>query len=515
MSGDSPSAAVSTRTVAVIDIGTSAVRMALADIASNGDVRFLEKLNQSVRLGQDVFARGRIRRSTIEECVRILESFQQVMREYRVAAEDIRAVASSAVQEATNREALIDRVAMATGIEVEVIDEAEATRLTYLSMLPLLRGSADQASLVLEVGGGRTELISLRGDNIGETRAVRLGSLRLRNLLEQQRTPLAQVREVLDVEMENHLHQLRDFLKGRGRRLILLGGEARFLAKVANPEWDRSALQPIPLRFWKEHCEKITAMSVEACVEEYHMTFAEAETLGPALHATLRLAEATGARTLHVSGHSMRDGLLQEMAQKEAWTESYVKQMLDSSLQLGRKFAIDELHGEEAAGLALQLFDVLATEHRLGPRHRVLLHIASLLHEIGTFISSASHHKHSMYILANAPIFGLGPRDSRIVANIARYHRRSPPKPTHPQYQSLRRSDRIIVQQLSAILRVADALSRSRGRRIRKILCERRDDTFFIRVPDVDNLHLENSALLIKGRMFEEVFGMTVILVKG
>lgn len=77
------------------------------------------------------------------------------------------------------------------------------------------------------------------------------------------------------------------------------------------------------------------------------------------------------------------------------------------------------------------------------------------------------------------------------------------------------RRDRIIVQQLSALLRIADALARSRGRRIHKIICERREETLFIRVPGVDNLHLENSALQVKGKMFEQVFGMNVILVKG
>ncbi|MDA3873948.1 MAG: HD domain-containing protein [Kiritimatiellae bacterium] len=509
---------MSTRTVAVIDIGTSSIRMALADIDDAGNIQFLEKLNQSVRLGQDVFTRGRIRRTTVEACVRILESFQQVMKEYKVSAEDVRAVASSAVQEATNRDTLLDRVAMATGIEIEIIDDAEATRLTYLSVLPFLRDKrrkTTEHTLVLEVGGGRTEMLELRNQNIIDTRVMRLGSVRLRNLLEQQRTPQDQIRDVLNQEITNTLHQLKGDFKEGNPSLIALGGDARFLAMQINPEWNRDLLQPIPLKRWKAFTDHLLELSLEQCVEQYHLTFAEAETLGPALYAYSRFAEDLGCKTLKVSAFTMRDGLLQELAQQDGWTESYRRQMLESALQLGQKFHLDEKHGEEVAGLALQLFDELQEEHHLGPRYRVLLHIACLLHEIGTFISSTSHHKHSMYILANTPIFGLGRRDSRIVANVARYHRRSTPKPTHPFYQSLSRRDRISVQQLSAILRVADALARSRGRRIQHILCERSDETLFIRVPGVDNLHLENSALQVKGQMFEQVFGMNVILVKG
>jgi exopolyphosphatase/guanosine-5'-triphosphate,3'-diphosphate pyrophosphatase len=510
---------IPTRTVAVIDIGTTGIRMALADIGDNGHIQFLEKLNQSVRIGRDVFTQGRIRRSTIEECVRILESFQQVMKEYRVSSDNVRAVASSAVQEATNRETLLDRVAMATGIEIEVIDDAEATRLTYLSVLPFLkdrrRRSKTSNTLVLEIGGGRTEMLELDGLNILGTGVVRLGSLRMRNVLDQQRTAQDQIRNVLDQDVSNTLHQLQGHFHSENLTLILLGGDARFLATQMNPEWNRNQLQPIPLKKWQSFTEQLMSLSIEQCVEQYHLTFAEAETLVPALYAYGRFAERLGCKTLNVSGFTMRDGLLQESVQRDGWTESYMEQMLDSALQLGRKFDLDEHHAQEVASLSLQLFDELKNEHHLGPRDRVLLHIAALLHEVGTFISANSHHKHSLYILANATIFGLGRRDSRIVANVARYHRRSPPKPTHTFYQSLSRRDRIVVQQLSAMLRVADALARSRGRRIPRILCEQRNETLFIRVPDVDNLHLENSAMRVKGKMFEQVFGMNVILVKG
>lgn len=506
------------RTVAVIDIGTSSVRMALADLEDNGSIRFLEKLNQSVRLGQDVFSRGRIRRSTIEACVRILESFQEVMHEYRVDPDHVRAVASSAVQEASNREAFLDRVAMATGIEVEVVDEAEATRLTYLSILPFLRDKRRNSSahtLVMEVGGGRTELLRLRNEQILDTRVIRLGSMRMRNLLETQRTPIDQTASVLEQEVSNTLLQVEQTLVPKPSSLILLGSEARFIATLVNPEWNRSVLQPVSLKNWKALTAQLLKQTPEQLVETYKLTFTDAETLVPAVYTISRFAEALGCKTIQVSEFTMRDGLLQELAQEGGWSDSYRDQMLDSARQVAEKFSVDLGHGEEVAGLALQLFDELQPEHHLGVRYRMLLQVACLLHEIGTFISSNSHHKHSLYILSHTPVFGLGRRDTRIVANVARYHRRSPPKPTHPAYQSLSRRDRIVVQQLSAILRVADSLARSRGRRITKIVCERNEETLFLRVPGVDNLHLENAALRVKGRMFEQVFGMNVILVKG
>ena len=320
---------------------------------------------------------------------------------------------------------------------------------------------------------------------------------------------------MLEQELTHTLNLLGGNFPKRAENVVVLGGDARYVAKAFNPDWDRKALQPVPLKFWKDFADELLALSPEQCVEAYHLTFSEAETLGPAVYAYARLAESLQCKTLQVSGFTMRDGLLEEMAQHEAWSPKYVRQMLDSAMALGRKYQLDEGHATEVSQLSLQLFDALHGEHRLGPRYRVLLEIAALLHEVGTFVASNSHHKHSMYILANSNIFGLGRRDARIVANVARYHRRSPPKATHPFYQTLPRRDRIVVQQLAALLRVADSLARSRGRRIRAIQCERRDDTLFVRVPGVDNLHLENTALRSKGQMFVEVYGMNVILVKG
>lgn len=367
----------------------------------------------------------------------------------------------------------------------------------------------------MEVGGGQTELLALEGETIVETRVARLGSVRLRNLLERQRTGLWEVRNVLDQELSHTVRQLIEQFPTNPDVLVVLGGEARFVAEQLNPDWDRHHLQNVALRDWKALAESLLEMSPEELVQEYRMTFEEAEPLACAVYAQLKLAEALGVTSLHVSGYTMRDGLLEQMAQRGGWSKKYVRQMIDSAKALGTKYQIDPKHAAEVAGLALQLFDALESEHRLEPRDRVLLEIAAQVHEVGGFVSANSHHKHSLYLLLHNDIFGLGSRNKRIVANVARYHRRSAPKPSHTQYASLSRDDRIRVLQLSAILRVADSIARSRGKRIETIHCEEKETEFIIRVPNVDNLHLESSALQRRGGMFEDVFGMNVILVKG
>ena len=119
----------------MIDIGTTSIRMAIAELSQNGEVRMLETLSQAVNLGRDTFTQGRIQRNTIEACVRVLRSYRRILDSYNVRVKDqVRVVATSAVREAGNQLVFIDRIYSATGLNVEPIDGSEVIRLTYLAV---------------------------------------------------------------------------------------------------------------------------------------------------------------------------------------------------------------------------------------------------------------------------------------------------------------------------------------------------------------------------------------------
>ena len=131
---------------------------------------------------------------------------------------------------------------------------------------------------------------------------------------------------------------------------------------------------------------------------------------------------------------------------------------------MAEKYQVDLDHARSVADVAVRLFDAFQADHGLGPRQRLLLRVAALLHEVGGFVSSRAHHKHSEYLIANSEIFGLNRHETVLVSQIARYHRRSVPRPSHPSYMALPRESRIIVNKLAALLRVADALIRGHRR---------------------------------------------------
>jgi exopolyphosphatase/guanosine-5'-triphosphate,3'-diphosphate pyrophosphatase len=506
-----------TRPAAVVDIGTTSIRLAIAEIDELGGVRRLESLSQAVRLGKDTFTAGFIRKSTIEECVRVLKSYRQVLTEYQIThPRQVRVVATSAVREARNRLAFIDRIYIATGFQVEAIDEAEVNRVTYLGIQPLLQaepGLQVARTMVIEVGGGSTEVLVVCNGNVTYANTHRLGSLRLRETLEAFQTPTAKIRTIMESQIERTVKQICENVPDSGRvEILALGGDVRVATSRIIPDWNPSFLSRINVASLEKFTDEILGMSEDAIVRKYHLSFPEAETLGPALLTYLQLAVAYGLDSLLVADINLRDGMLKEMAVDASWTEEFSKQIIRSALDLGRRYHFDEDHAQHVAHLSKQLFGQLKDDHQLEQRHEVILYVAALLHEIGLYVSHQSHHKHSLYLIKNSELFGLSRKDVLLTALVARYYRRASPQPSHEGYATLDREERVAVSKMAALLRVAVALDESRSQRIKDLQCLREKGKLVIAIGQVGDLSLEQLALRQNGALFEETFGLPVLL---
>ena len=501
------------RTVAVIDIGTASIRMAIAEIGVGGVIRTLEPFNRAVSIGRDSFTTGRIQQSTIEECVEILLSFRRALREYGVAdPADIRAVATSAVREAVNRDQFLDRVYSATGIEVEAIDEMDVSRLTYLMAIPAIRGIPrlwDHPTLVIEIGGGSTEILMLEQGMVKYSGTYRMGTLRMREMLDAYRAPAASLKNVMKTHIQRTVDQIRHAVgQPRSLNLLFIGGDARFAATHFHPDWRGEAPVRIEAPALGDLAEDVLACTDDELVQRFRVAYSDAGSLGPALLAMGMLARAFALRMVAVSSLTLRDGLLQELASERSWTADFRAQMLRSALDLGRRFHFDEAHATHVAELCRQLFAQLQPLHGLDERYDLLLHIAALLHEIGLVIATRSHHKHSMYLILNSELFGLGKRDQLLVALVARYHRRASPQIEHEGYSQLNRGQRIVVAKLAALLRVADALDRGHGQRINDLVCRVNPDRVTVTVSGGEDVTVERLAMNEKGGLFQEIYGL-------
>lgn len=504
--------------LAVIELGTSAIRMAIGESDGSLSVRVLEQLVRGVSLGKDTFTTGEIQKKTLQECIRVLRSYRRKLKEYQCSdPKHIRVIATSAVREATNRLEVLDRIYIATGFAVELIDDAEISRVTYLGVRPLLQEDAvlsDATTVVAEVGGGNTEVLVLKGKDIVHAQPYRLGSLRLQQLVLQSQAVRSRAGSIMIGQIDRTVEPLLDVIpKGRSVELVALGGDMRFAAKLLGIDLQKSGLTRIPVTEIEKLTNKLLSLTVDRIMQRYHIEMSQAETLVPALLANLRLAQLLNTQHVLITGFNLRDALLQGMLRTNDWSADFCEQIINSAVELARKYQVDLPHARHVAELARKLFRALQSEHRMDVRCETLLYTAALLYETGLFVGLSGYHKHSYYLIMNSELFGLNSLDHQLVALIARYHRRAAPKPTHEFFARLDRDSRVIVSRLAGLLRVAVALDHTGTQRIRDIECSIEKQRLVLTVTNLaGDLSLERMELRQKTSLFEDTFGLGVLL---
>jgi exopolyphosphatase/guanosine-5'-triphosphate,3'-diphosphate pyrophosphatase len=510
-----PVPAEASRPMAVVDMGASAIRLVIAEVRPGERFQVLEEASRGVLLGKDTFTHGRLGAATVEAALKAMEGFRRLMDSYDVAR--YRAVATSAVREAQNGDAFLDRVRMRTGLDVEVIDGSEENRLTFMAVRERLRehpALMDDDSLIVEVGGGSADISFVRRGQPTHSGTYPLGAIRMRQSLASWHGSQEQGVRLLRRHIHNVVDDIRREMPLREvHHLIAVGDDVRFAAeRVLGSEYRADGLPVIPRDPFVAFCDQIAAFDVEQLIETHHLQQADAETLVPALLAYRELLLETSAEEVTVPGASLAEGVLLELAVADAGAglEDFSRQVLASAVALGEKYRWDAAHCRHVAALALRLFDQLRAEHGLGERERLLLEVASLLHDIGNYVNLRGHHKHTQYLLSVSDIFGLSQDDMAVVSNVARYHRRALPQKSHLPYMAIDRGGRVLVNKLSALLRLANALDADHLQKVKDVRVVAEDDGWVIEVEGAGDLTMERLASLSRADLLTEVFGRKV-----
>ena len=198
----------------------------------------------------------------------------------------------------------------------------------------------------------------------------------------------------------------------------------------------------------------------------------------------------------------MRDVLFEE-AREDGMTEV---------LRLMISFGWEPDHAVQVRKLALTLFDQLKDLHTLGDRERRILEAAALLHDIGFSVSEAKHHKHSYRLIRAQKLPGFTADEVELIANVARYHRKAHPKKKHANLSQLSRKERVVISELSGILRLADGMDRSHLSSVKELQCRMEDDQLFVEVKGNLEVGLDIMAGNRKRDLFEQIYGVKVVV---
>jgi len=490
--------------------------MDVAEIHSDDTIHVLDSLKKGVQLGREAFTEGRLSLETIRATCDVLKDFKKVMDSYGVMR--YRAVATSALRESNNSETFLDRILMSTGLDVEVIDGPEENRLSLSAVMDSLRGESDlgkEKSILVEVGGGSTDIAVLSKGELHQSGTFPLGSIRLR--AEMTAGPAKQEQQVrlLKRQIVSSVANLKREMKIRDVvHCIALGGDVRFASRMIKSSKQNVRLSIIPKDAFSEFVDSLSHLTIDGLVQKYSIPYLDAETLAPALLTYLQILKETQAKNIIISDANIRAGILQDLAPAEQGKrlKNLSIQILSAARSLGNKYQYDESHAERVRELSICLFDELKTEQRMTDTHRLYLEVAALLHDVGLFVSSRAHHKHSYYLISSSELFGLRKRELEIIANIARYHRRAMPQRSHIPFISLDRDERMIVSKLGAILRVANALDKDHLQKAVDLKISREGDHIVMMAHNVSDLAMGRLALASRSDFFMEVFGKKVIL---
>jgi exopolyphosphatase / guanosine-5'-triphosphate,3'-diphosphate pyrophosphatase len=518
--------------LSVIDVGASGIRMLIAELCPDGTVRKQEELERPIALGRETFQTGSLSASSIRKAVNVLRQFRAVMDTYGV--QHTRAVATSAVRNALNRDTFVDRVFLATGIELEVIEGSQESLLTFAAVQRVLAEHPEYhegEALLFSLGGGATEWALVRDGQVAASVTHDMGTLRMRELLRASTADRRARTRILQHNAREMMSVVRRALPfEKVSHLVAVGTEARFAARVLSATAPGGAagsapstspggddLTAISAKDLKKLADQILPLTPEQISAAYSIPPNETESLAPALLAYAELTRLNQVEQLLVARSSMREGLVLHMARsiRSGSTVLFPDQTIAAAINLARKYEADEKHGVHTATLARAIYQATRQQHQMGEKEQLLLEVASIVHDIGEFVASRGHHRHTYYILVHSEVFGLSQMDLEVVANIARYHRRGVPQSDHPAYASLPRPARLTVNRLSAILRVADALDKSHSQRVQNPRITVVGDELQIRIEGGEDMGLERIALDSKAGLFEEVFGLKAVIVEA
>ncbi len=502
---------------AVIFLSASSISMLVTSRNSEGGkARILDTLSQPIDLAHEIFSKNRLTRNTMDLCVRIINEYQNLLEEYRLAGPvQIELRASNIFLDISNLDTLINRVHIACQLRIQVMDDGEMTRLLYLharSALNQHKQLKEQRVLLLHVGPGNTRVMVFEQRRLTYYARYRTGSYRTAEILSEGTQVLHRDEPYLIAE------HLRGVIEDIGHDYVHRFGVDPDNILILTPEFQRirglcEEEQLYLLSELNNYIEEVAQSSINQRVERYGLHYANVRSHLPTLIFYQLFAQLIGKEQFYIYGEKDDFSYLRTLMPSQKQSRALEKEVLHFSRLLATRFVANNSHGDHVTHLCKQLFDQLQDLHRLQAHDRLLLQVAAILHEVGSYINPKSHHHHSQYIILNSEHFGLSRVDVEIIALLARYHRHGAPTTKLRLYAEMEEKDRLRVQKLAALLRVADAMERSHASRIMEFSVQLHPKLIEIVIPDVRDLSMENISLRSKGDLFTDIFGYDIVLV--
>ena len=470
--------------IAALDIGTNSFHLVVAKPVETGfEVIASEK--EVIRLGHGA---GDMRQLEADAIERGLASLKRMRAIADVHGAKLRAVATSAVREAKNRNEFIKRARKEAGVEVEIISGIEEARLIHLGARYAV-GVGEQPMLLCDIGGGSTELVVASGEEILLSRSFKLGAVRLTDRFFSTDALHPSAVSSCRKFVRSMLATIKPEVTELGFEVAVgSSGTVEAVAKLIRKLND----EPEPKSFnrYEFSAADVTkvlesladAPTVKERAKIFDLDSSRAEIILAGAVILESIAESFEVEKFIYSDYALREGVLFDTLARENLLShpEDVDPAMQSVKQLADRCDDRPEHSVYVARIAVSLFDCLQKKLGLPPTSRRFLEAAALLANVGVVVSHSKHHLHSYYVIRNSELVGFTDREIELIAVIARYHRKSAPKQSHSEFAKLEEADQKLVTSLAAILRIAIGLDRTQDGRVKSVTVRAEDEQFLI-----------------------------------
>ncbi|MCW4005772.1 MAG: Ppx/GppA family phosphatase [Candidatus Bathyarchaeota archaeon] len=502
--------------VAFVDIGTNSVRLLVVRVNPNLSYTVISREKEVVRLGENEFEDNALQPQAIERTVFVCKKFAELAGTY--GAKKIIAVGTSATREAKNRDEFLQKLVDDVGFTVHVITGLDEARLIYLGVSSSV-DIGDQKALFVDLGGGSTEI------SIGDQRRIfhlssfKFGAIRLTTQFigEGWTGPVSEkAYKQIKKRSADELQEVKAKVQEYGvRRAFGTSGTIINLAEIAGKLFKKNDNGKAP-SLTRKHLRKLTPILCSKSLEERKnlpgINTERADIIVAGAAIVDAVMDELGIEEIVINNRGLLDGLLVDYLSMFEGFQQLQKSPIRkrSVLTLGRSCNFDEKHSQTVADLALQLFDSAKQIglHHLGDYERDLLKHATMLHDIGDFLSFNDHHLHSHYIISHADLYGFDRKEKTVLANIARFHRKKLPSKKGLKITGLDDKTKSVVVLLSAFVRFAEKLDRSHCGIVKKVeFSKKGKDHVLLSFYAETDCSLEKWSILQNKQAFYEAFG--------
>ncbi len=495
-------------TFAAIDVGSYEVGMKIFEMSSRNGMRQIDFVRHRIELGKDAYVLGKIGCELADELCNILLDFTKIMKSYHVSA--YRACATSAVRESKNTIMLLDQIRVRTGLTIEVISNSEQRFLRYKSIaykVPNFEEIIKSCTAIVDVGGGSIQFSLYDKDKLVTTQNVRMGSLRIRERLASLQMSTSNVSNIISEMIDTEIMNIKNlFLREyKVKNIIAVGDYINYMTK--NNAFVTSSK-------FLDACDKIFEMSQDKISTKLGMPSEEASLLIPSIMIYKRFVEETGAENIWMPGVKLSDGIAYDYGENTKYIKTehdFESDIIAAARNIGKRYMESSGHTDNLENLAMKIFDGMSKVHGMKQRERLLLLIAVILHDCGKYISLSGVAECSYNIIMATEIIGLSHKEREIVANAVKFNTKE-----FAYYDELvgklDKESYIVLEKITAILRVTNALDRSHKQKFKNVTVKLKDKTLNIVVDTMEDITLEKCLFEEKADFFEEVYGIRPVV---